>query len=41
MNPVKCPKCGKIYAQTYNLKTNEQFIKEQTYTGGGGLAGKS
>ena len=26
--PSGCPQCGKIYAQTYNLKTTEQFIKD-------------
>lgn len=26
--PKGCPKCGRIYAQTYNLKTTEQFIKD-------------
>lgn len=26
--PRGCPKCGRIYAQTYNRKTTEQFIKD-------------
>lgn len=26
--PSGCPQCGKIYAQTYSLKTTEQFIKD-------------